>query len=69
MQLIKGESSHWINQSKIFRGRFEWCSKYYAASVCEERINIVRKYIASQEKHNRLKSFTEECKELFPFSE
>ena len=35
VQLIKGESSHWINKSIITNRRFEWQSEYLAVSVSE----------------------------------
>jgi len=60
MQLIKGESSFWINKSKLCRGRFEWQDEYFAVSVSETIVEDVRKYIANQEEHHRKKSFDEE---------
>lgn len=33
MNLMKGESSHWINKEKIFKTKFEWADEYFAASV------------------------------------
>ncbi len=35
MNLMKGESSHWINKEKIFKAKFEWADEYFAASVSE----------------------------------
>jgi putative transposase len=35
MQLIKGESSHWINQSNLCRERFGWQNDYFAVSVAK----------------------------------
>src|SRR5271157_6396528 len=35
MQLLKGESSHWINQNDFFRNKFEWQNEYFAVSVSE----------------------------------
>jgi putative transposase len=60
MQLIKGESSFWINKNKLCRGRFEWQDEYFAVSVSETLVASVRKYIANQEEHHRTKSFDEE---------
>jgi putative transposase len=62
MQLIKGESSYWINKNKLCRGRFEWQDEYFAVSVSETLVESVRKYIANQEEHHRAKSFDEEFK-------
>ena len=41
IQLIKGESSFWINKNKILRGRFEWADEYFASSVSEDKLDIV----------------------------
>ena len=60
MQLIKGESSFWINKNGLCRGRFEWQDEYFAVSVSETLVASVRKYIANQEEHHRTKSFDEE---------
>ncbi len=64
MQMIKGESSFWINKNKLTRYKFEWAVEYYAASVSESRLNKVRQYIRNQEDHHRKKSWEEEYNEL-----
>lgn len=64
MQLIKGESSFWINQNKLTTQKFEWQDEYYAASVSPARLDVVRQYIKNQEEHHRKKSFHEEYREL-----
>ena len=52
MQLIKGESSFWINKegilTKLSDGtvpKFEWQNEYFAVSVSESSIERVRDYI------------------------
>lgn len=60
MQLLKGESSCWINQNKLCRGKFAWQDEYFAVSVSESVLDRVREYIAGQEEHHRTKSFAEE---------
>jgi putative transposase len=64
MQLIKGESSFWINQQKLIKGKFEWQDEYYAVSVSESVLGRVRAYIKRQEEHHRKKSFEEEYEEF-----
>ncbi len=64
VQLIKGESSFWINQNKIVKGKFAWQDDYWAVSVSESHVNQVRKYIGNQEEHHRTKSFEEEIDEF-----
>src|SRR5262245_36500730 len=45
-QLIKGESSFWFNNKSGFKtDRLEWQNKYFAVSVSESMLNIVRSYI------------------------
>src|SRR5215510_1787484 len=53
VQLIKGESSHWINKNKLCRGRFSWQDEYFAVSVSESVLDSVRQYIANQEEHHK----------------
>ena len=64
VQLIKGESSFWINQNKIVQGKFAWQDDYWAVSVSESHVNQIRKYIGNQEEHHRTKSFEEEIDEF-----
>lgn len=64
MQLIKGESSFWINQQKLTETKFQWQSEYFAVSVSESILDKTRNYIKNQEKHHSRKSFREEYKEF-----
>jgi REP element-mobilizing transposase RayT len=63
-QLLKGESSHWVNQNSLTRTKFEWQDEYIAFSVSESMVEKVREYIREQEEHHRKKSFAEEYREL-----
>ena len=65
MQLIKGESSHWINKNKLSVGKFAWADEYYAVSVGESQIASVRNYIKTQETHHRKFTWEEECDDFF----
>jgi len=64
VQLLKGESSHWINKNQITEGKFSWQDEYFAVSVSESMIDSVRNYIKNQEKHHLKKSFSEEYREF-----
>jgi REP element-mobilizing transposase RayT len=64
IKLLKGSSSHWINENRLLRGRFGWGRGYGAFSVSHSDVDKVASYIASQEKHHRKKSFRAEF-ELF----
>jgi REP element-mobilizing transposase RayT len=60
MQLIKGESSFWINKNKLTIDKFEWQDEYFAVSVSESMLDKVRDYIRNQEEHHSKKTFQEE---------
>jgi putative transposase len=64
MQLIKGESSYWINKQKLTSQKFEWQDEYFAVSVSESSVDKVRNYIKNQETHHAKKSYEEEFEEL-----
>ncbi|MDR7211388.1 type III secretory pathway component EscR [Flavobacterium piscis] len=57
MQLIKGESSFWINKNQLTKEKFEWQDEYFAFSVSESIIDKVRDYIKNQEEHHKRKLF------------
>ena len=63
-QLLKGESSHWVNKENLGRFKFEWQDDYFAESVSWSALNSVRKYIADQEEHHRKRTFAEEFNEF-----
>ena len=69
MQLIKGESSFWINKNNhlfpnLKNKKFEWQDEYFALSVSESLLNKVRNYIKNQEEHHKKKTFKEEYDEF-----
>lgn len=66
-QLLKGESSHWINKENILekeRLKFNWQEEYFAVSVSESVVDKVRKYIEYQETHHRKKTYQQEYNEF-----
>lgn len=65
VQLIKGESSYWINKNKLTPQKFEWQDDYFAVSVSESGINAVREYIKNQEEHHRKKHFNRSTMNLW----
>ena len=60
LQMLKGSSSHWINQNGFIPGKFSWGRGYAAFSVSHSNVAKVTMYISNQEKHHRVQSFTEE---------
>jgi putative transposase len=64
IQLIKGESSFWINKNKLTRKKFAWAVEYFGVSVSESQLKRVRHYIKTQEAHHRIKTWGKEYNEL-----
>lgn len=64
MQLIKGESSFWINKHGLTKQKFEWQDEYFAVSVSESILDKVRDYIKNQEEHHKNKAFQQEYDEF-----
>ena len=64
-QLLKGESSFWINREELTPEKFEWQREYYAASVSEDDLHRVRTYIRNQERHHQNLSLEKELEALF----
>jgi putative transposase len=64
IQLIKGESSFWLNRNKLSGQKFEWAVEYFAVSVSESDLPKIRQYIANQEKHHKTQTWEEEYNEL-----
>jgi REP element-mobilizing transposase RayT len=64
MQLLKGESSYWINKNSLCEQKFEWQDEYFAVSVSESIIDKVREYIRNQEEHHKKRTFSQEYDEF-----
>ena len=60
IQIIKGESSAWINRNGLVMERFCWQDQFYAISVSESALGRVRRYIKNQEIHHYGMSFVQE---------
>lgn len=63
-QLIKGESSFWINKNQLTCEKFSWQDDYFAVSVSESKVASVENYIRNQEVHHAKKTFAEEASEF-----
>ena len=57
---FKGESSYWINDNNLTQNKFKWQRGYGAFSVSTSQLEKVKYYIANQEEHHRVKTFSEE---------
>ena len=61
---IKNNSSKFINDKKLVRGKFSWQEGYGAFSYSHSHIQNVYNYILNQEDHHKRKTFKEEYLEL-----
>jgi putative transposase len=64
MQLMKGESSYWINKHQLCKQKFEWQDEYFAISVSGSMVDKVREYIKNQEEHHKTNTFQQEFDEF-----
>ncbi len=64
-QLLKGESSYWINKSGLLvegfsEKKFEWQNDYFVESVSPHLLLSIQNYILSQEHHHTIPGFHDE---------
>ena len=64
MRDIKNNSSKFINDKKLVRGKFSWQEGYGAFSYSHSHIQDVYNYILNQKDHHKRKTFKEEYLEL-----
>ena len=57
---IKNNSSKFINEKKLVKGKFAWQEGYGAFSYSHSQLDNVYHYILEQEKHHSTKTFKEE---------
>lgn len=57
---IKNNSSNFINEGRLVKGKFSWQEGYGAFSYGHSQIEHVYNYILNQEEHHKKKSFKEE---------
>ncbi|KKO20614.1 MAG: IS200/IS605 family transposase [Candidatus Brocadia sp.] len=57
---IKNNSSNFINENKLVKGKFSWQEGYGVFSYSHSHIQNVYDYILNQEEHHRTKTFREE---------
>jgi len=51
-QKLKGNSSHYLNQARVFPYKFRWQGGYGAFSVSHSQLASVKDYIANQQTHH-----------------
>ena len=60
VQLLKSNSSKWINDNGKTSKKFQWQPGYGAFSVSVSQIDTVKAYFDNQEEHHRTKTYREE---------
>lgn len=61
---IKNNSTNFINEKKVVKGKFSWQEGYGVFSYSHSQINDVYNYILNQEEHHKRKTFKEEYLEF-----
>jgi REP element-mobilizing transposase RayT len=61
---IKNNSSNFINEKKLVRGKFSWQEGYGSFSYAQSQVGTVYNYILKQEVHHKKKTFREEYLEF-----
>lgn len=61
---MKNNSSNFINDNKLVKGKFSWQEGYGAFSYSQSHIKRVYDYILNQELHHKKKTFKQEYLEL-----
>ena len=60
MRVLKSKSSAWIHETFPAQRKFAWQEGYGAFTVSRSDLGRVQKYIASQPRHHRLRTFQDE---------
>jgi REP element-mobilizing transposase RayT len=57
---IKSNSSKWINEKRMVKGKFQWQEGFGAFSSTQSQLDIIIAYINNQENHHQKKTFKDE---------
>lgn len=61
---IKANSSAFVNEKRLTKGKFSWQEGFGAFSYSRSQIDTVAKYVRNQEAHHSTRSFREAYREL-----
>jgi putative transposase len=64
IQNVKSESTQWINENGLSRGRFAWQEGYGAFSYSKSDVPRVVRYVQLQEEHHKKRTFLQEYEAL-----
>jgi putative transposase len=57
---VKANSSAFVNENRLVRGRFNWQEGYGAFSYSKSQIDVVTRYVLNQERHHARRTFKDE---------
>ncbi len=60
MKSVKANSSRYVNEHRLTKGKFEWQEGYGAFSYSQSQVDSVYQYIANQAEHHKKQTFREE---------
>jgi len=66
---IKSNSSKWINERGLVKGKFLWQSGFGAFTVSQSQLSKVINYIINQENHHKKTSFQDEYTDFLKANE
>ena len=64
MKQVKQDSSKWINDQKLVKGKFSWQAGYGAFSYSKSQLPKLIRYIKNQEQHHKKVSLQDEYLQL-----
>lgn len=64
MQIVKRDSSGWINQNNLVKGHFSWQQGYGAFSYSKSHLKQVIQYIERQKEHHQKQTFVNEYRKV-----
>ena len=60
MQVVKCDSSEWVNKQGFISSVFRWQEGYGAFSYAKSQVKTIASYVQNQQRHHRKKTFLEE---------
>jgi putative transposase len=60
MQIVKKDSSKWINDNQFVKGKFSWQEGYGAFSYSKSQLPRLINYVQNQKSHHKKKTFQQE---------
>ena len=69
VQLLKANSSKWINEQCKTKVKFQWQRGYGVFSVSQSMADVVKQYIAKQREHHRKQTFESEYMQMLRLHE